>query len=612
MPKAPRATVFERTAMHLIGLLAMACVALWSGAAQAWWDGDWSYRTKINLDAGPSGAGITEPIGRTPVLLRLHAGNFDFADVKEDGSDLRFVAADDKTPLTFHIEKFDGLIEQVGLVWVDVPDLAPGATTSIWMYYGNGDAPAASDAAATYDADQVLVYHFAESDGMPRDQTSYGNDALMGGERDEAGLIGQGIRLAGGSSVRLPQSPSLAITAGQPLTWSVWMKMPGASTGVLYTVGGEVGSFTIGLDRGSLFVEIDGPSGRVRTPPGAELAPEVWHHLAVTLGDHVNVWVDGARYADVTGGLPAISGEAVLGGPSVAPMPDMAPGAGFDGELDELQIAKAVRPAGVIEAAARSQGLDARLVAFDVAEESATFGSGYLGILLRSVTIDGWVVIVILAVMAVASWLVMGSKVVHLGRVARANKVFESEFRQDGAAYGLSVDTDKIGLSEQRLTVLGQSTLYRLYVVGQRELGQRLGTPGAAQRLEPASITAIRAALDSELMRETAALNARMVLLTIAISGGPFLGLLGTVIGVMITFAAVAAAGDVNVNAIAPGIAAALVATVAGLSVAIPALFGYNFLLTRVKEQTAQMQLFVNELVARVAEAHSGASAQGR
>ena len=74
-----------------------------------------------------------------------------------------------------------------------------------------------------------------------------------------------------------------------------------------------------------------------------------------------------------------------------------------------------------------------------------------------------------------------------------------------------------------------------------------------------------------------------MVILTIAISGGPFLGLLGTVVGVMITFAAIAASGDVNVNAIAPGIAAARVATVAGLFVAIPALFGYNYLISRIK-----------------------------
>jgi biopolymer transport protein ExbB len=106
-------------------------------------------------------------------------------------------------------------------------------------------------------------------------------------------------------------------------------------------------------------------------------------------------------------------------------------------------------------------------------------------------------------------------------------------------------------------------------------------------------------------VREIHKLNARMVLLTIAISGGPFLGLLGTVVGVMITFAAIAAAGDVNVNAIAPGIAAALVATVAGLVVAIPALFGYNWLLSRVKNISATLHVFVDELVTKVAEAYA-------
>jgi biopolymer transport protein ExbB len=100
-------------------------------------------------------------------------------------------------------------------------------------------------------------------------------------------------------------------------------------------------------------------------------------------------------------------------------------------------------------------------------------------------------------------------------------------------------------------------------------------------------------------------LNKQMVLLTIAISGGPFLGLLGTVVGVMITFAAIAAAGDVNVNSIAPGIAAALVATVAGLAVAIPALFGYNYLASRIKNITTDMQVFVDELVTKLAESYS-------
>jgi len=114
----------------------------------------------------------------------------------------------------------------------------------------------------------------------------------------------------------------------------------------------------------------------------------------------------------------------------------------------------------------------------------------------------------------------------------------------------------------------------------------------------------LRAKLDRTTAYETQKLNSMMVMLTIAISGGPFLGLLGTVVGVMITFAAIAASGDVNINAIAPGIAAALVATVAGLGVAIPALFGYNYLITRIKEITTEMHVFTDEFVTRLAETY--------
>jgi biopolymer transport protein ExbB len=115
-------------------------------------------------------------------------------------------------------------------------------------------------------------------------------------------------------------------------------------------------------------------------------------------------------------------------------------------------------------------------------------------------------------------------------------------------------------------------------------------------------LEAIRASMDAAQARLQQKLSARMVLLTIAISGGPFLGLLGTVIGVMITFAAIAASGDVNVNAIAPGTAAALAATVAGLLVAIPCLFGYNWLNTRIKSVTTENRVFTDEVITRIAE----------
>jgi biopolymer transport protein ExbB len=145
------------------------------------------------------------------------------------------------------------------------------------------------------------------------------------------------------------------------------------------------------------------------------------------------------------------------------------------------------------------------------------------------------------------------------------------------------------------------SSLYRIYHIGAEEIRLRFAD-GGERALSAESIEAIRAGLDAGLVRENQRLNRLMVLLTIAISGGPFLGLLGTVIGVMITFASIAAAGDVNVNAIAPGIAAALVATVAGLFVAIPALFGYNYLISRIRDSSSDMQVFVDQLVTKMAE----------
>jgi biopolymer transport protein ExbB len=166
-----------------------------------------------------------------------------------------------------------------------------------------------------------------------------------------------------------------------------------------------------------------------------------------------------------------------------------------------------------------------------------------------------------------------------------------------------------------------RAALLRLYRIGMEELRRRIDPPGGAApmrsvgaaavagaddvNLSVQTLGAIQSSINGGLVRENHKLNSQMVLLTISISGGPFLGLLGTVVGVMITFAAIAAAGDVNVNAIAPGIAAALLATVAGLGVAIPALFGYNYLATRIKKVNADMQVFVEEFMAKTAERYS-------
>src|SRR5262245_696538 len=113
--------------------------------AQAWWNDSWQFRKEITLDLAPTGAAIPGSPQDVPVLIRLSLGNFGyFGDTKPDGADLRFVASDDKTPLKFHIERYDAQA-QMAFLWVLVPRLTGGANTDkIYLYYGNPEAQAGS------------------------------------------------------------------------------------------------------------------------------------------------------------------------------------------------------------------------------------------------------------------------------------------------------------------------------------------------------------------------------------------------------------------------------------------------------------------------------------
>jgi biopolymer transport protein ExbB/TolQ len=91
-----------------------------------------------------------------------------------------------------------------------------------------------------------------------------------------------------------------------------------------------------------------------------------------------------------------------------------------------------------------------------------------------------------------------------------------------------------------------------------------------------------------------------LILLAIAVSGAPFLGLLGTVWGVMDTFAQVGMQGKADLPTMAPGVSAALITTVAGLLVAIPSMFAYNFLVHTLRVQTVEVDNFAQDLTSRM------------
>jgi biopolymer transport protein ExbB len=604
-------TASTRSLLHRL-LLAALAILTFSGTANAWWDSDWTLRKKIVIDTTSAGVPIDGSIGSIPVLIRLHDGNFQFDAAKDDGTDIRFLADDDKTLLTYHIEKIDSLMSEA-FVWVKVPDLKAGGQTTIYMYYGNSGSKAVNvqDTKGTYDSNDVLVYHFGEKNAPFADASGNNNGSKAGAPTTDS-LIAEGLHLTGKTPVTIPLSPTLQVFPGGALTWSAWINPTSlAANSVIFSRHDGSASFVIGLDNGIPFVEIGGPNGVQRTGVGAPIAAASWNHIAVVAAPgKIALYLNGDPYgAPISASLPALNSDLLIGADA-----DGSTRPGFVGELDELQISKIARPDGYIKfAAANEAGNDVsdKLVALGADEQTSTWlnGNSTFGILIRSLTPDGWAVICILTVMAIGSWSVMFTKASYLNKNSKGSDQFMKAWRHVAtdltaldsgdmeAAKSLGGRVDKKG---QKL--LRNACIYRVYHTGVEEIRHRMPTSESSRVLSAQSIQAIRAALDGVMVRETQKLNKLMVFLTIAISGGPFLGLLGTVVGVMITFAAIAAAGDVNVNAIAPGIAAALLATVAGLAVAIPALFGYNYLITRIKEATSDMHVFADEFVTKLAE----------
>ncbi|WP_460118947.1 DUF2341 domain-containing protein [Pseudomonas sp. H3_G09] len=558
--------------------------------AQAWWQDDWHYRKQIAVDTTPQGAAINQALGRTALLVRLHTGNFTFDGVKEDGSDLRFVAADDKTVLNHQIESFDALMG-MALIWVDVPNVEGGQRQDIWMYYGNQKAPATGNGQLTFDPNYTALYHFDGATGTPaKDTTAYGNTAQSATGAAIDGVVGRALQFSG-QPLLLPASPSLQHNAGSAFTFSAWLRLDQATGEQLILARREgTQSLLIGVSQGLPFVEIDGQ----RAAATQALAPAQWQHVALTAeGSKVTLYINGRESAALAQAMPAFNSAMAIGA-------DLHEGAfqPFVGAIDELRLSKVARPAALLLADATSQGAESKLVAYGVDEEQSGFGFGSLGFLLNAVPIDAWVIIAVLVLMMFQSWIIMLRKNRSLSRVTAANEDFRVQFAKVGTRLEMFADDAQLA---QRLQ---HSSLWRLYLVAVKEIRTRREQGADTSSVSAATIEAIRCSMDGVRTRENQQLSSKLSTLSNAIAGGPYIGLLGTVLGIMVVFLGTAMAGDVNINAIAPGMAAALLATAMGLFVAIPALFGYNRLITRNKEVSADMRVFVDEFITRLAEMH--------
>lgn len=202
------------------------------------------------------------------------------------------------------------------------------------------------------------------------------------------------------------------------------------------------------------------------------------------------------------------------------------------------------------------------------------------------------VVLIVLLVFSIVSWALIVDKAWQLRRVHRQTfeflKIFR-EGRRPSMIYGAARRTRESPLAQL------YSAAYQ-EVAGASELSERatddLDEALAADRLE-----AVNRALRRAAAHEVAQLERYLPFLATTASATPFIGLFGTVWGIIAAFHGIGQQGSASLAVVAPGISEALIATAAGLGAAIPAVIGYNYFINRVKHWATEMDGFTLDLL---------------
>ena len=223
---------------------------------------------------------------------------------------------------------------------------------------------------------------------------------------------------------------------------------------------------------------------------------------------------------------------------------------------------------------------------------------------IENATTEGKATVCVLFLLSMFSWTIIITKFRQLLIARKASRKFF-------AAY--SSTRDPLDIQRKGEEFEG-APAYQLYIRGADELAYQLKNnpvpvqavtnlnPNSGEhsntdylakstdvKISMASFEAVKVILEEAAGAEAMALEKGMIVLSTAVAGGPFIGLLGTVWGVMSTFAGIAESRAATLTAMAPGVAAALVATVTGLLVAIPAMFAYNFMVTTIRHITQEL-----------------------
>lgn len=201
------------------------------------------------------------------------------------------------------------------------------------------------------------------------------------------------------------------------------------------------------------------------------------------------------------------------------------------------------------------------------------------------------VIVVGLGVFSLVAWTIMFGKHFELKRLQLLNQSFEAHLRDQRTLLDLPESfRNKRAIPYADLFADAVESYWRAAAIGKER-----GIENSRARLEHAEN-----ALQRALARQTLRYESSMIFLASIVSGAPFIGLLGTVWGVMEAFSSVAMQKTAGIQQLAPGVSGAMLATIAGLVVAIPSVFGYNLLLGNTRRMTTELENFASSLADRI------------
>lgn len=211
--------------------------------------------------------------------------------------------------------------------------------------------------------------------------------------------------------------------------------------------------------------------------------------------------------------------------------------------------------------------------------------------LVRGAGWMAWALLLILAVFSVVSWSIILDRTMLFRRADRESDQFLETFR--GSA--------KFSQAKSAAQELETSPLSGMFLAAYAELAAQMdgGKEGGGQR-NPIMLSPLRRGLQRSARAERQRLQRLMMFLATTAAVCPFIGLFGTVWGIMDSFAAIGSYGSADIAVVAPGISAALTTTAAGLAAAIPAVVAYNYLQTRVRGLAGRMEDFGLEFLALI------------